>query len=34
MNRSNRWAESFGQFMAAELKRYAEVVKLSGAKVE
>jgi len=27
-------AESFGQFMASELKRYAEVVKLSGAKVE
>jgi len=26
--------ESFGQFMASELKRYAEVVKLSGAKVE
>ena len=27
-------AESFGQFMASELKRYADVVKLSGAKVE
>jgi len=27
-------AESFGQFMAAEVKRYADVVKLSGAKVE
>jgi len=27
-------AESFGQFMASELTRYAEVVKLSGAKVE
>ena len=27
-------AESFGQFIVAELKRYADVVKLSGAKVE
>jgi hypothetical protein len=27
-------SESFGQFMASEVKRYAEVVKLSGAKVE
>jgi tripartite-type tricarboxylate transporter receptor subunit TctC len=27
-------ADSFGQFMAAEVKRYAEVVRLSGAKVE
>jgi tripartite-type tricarboxylate transporter receptor subunit TctC len=26
--------ESFGQFMASEVKRYAEVVKVSGAKVE
>ena len=26
--------ESFSQFMASEVKRYAEVVKLSGAKVE
>ena len=27
-------AESFGQFMTSELKRHADVVKLSGAKVE
>jgi len=27
-------SESFGQFMASEVKRYADVVKLSGAKVE
>ena len=26
--------ESFGQFMASEVVRYADVVKLSGAKVE